>query len=211
MYTEHTQNMPVVTRAAAKAAAKAGTDLTGVKAVRVQVSKQYTKVWEYREMDLYTGRGRAQTPTPEVDHVLEVQLIDFAHVLAYGAVGGRAGSMAAAQAHAQIVDVLNSVINLNVTTKKINCAKRGPFTAAINRLNSNHGLRGVTLEQFARQGSARSLVDDGTWARIEGAIVNSYDATNLELSEADLLPKASELVQRTMDEVGNVLDRLGVH
>ena len=204
-------NMPIVTRAAAKAAAKAGIDLTGVNAVRVSVSKQSTNVWEYRQMDLYTGRGRAQTPTPEVDHVLEVQLIDFAYVLAYGSVGGMPGSMAAAQAHAQIVDVLNSVSNLNVTTKKINCAKRGPFTSALNRLNSNHGLRGVTLEQFARQGTARSLVDDGTWARIEGAIVNVYNATDLELSEADLIPKAAQLVQRTMDEVATVLDCLAIH
>ena len=202
--------MPVVTRAAAKAASKAGIDTTGLQGLRASVSNKGNAVWEYREMDLYTGRGPGQTQIPEVDHVLEVQLLDFAFVLSYGAVGGREGSMAAAQAHEQISDVFNGVTNLNVTTKKINCAKRGPFTSALNRLNSD-SLRDLKLEQFARQGSARSLVDDGTWARIEAAIVNVYDATNLQLSEADLLPSANALAERTMEELGSVLDRLGVY
>ena len=202
--------MPVVTRSAARAAANAGIDITGVQGLRAPVSNQGNVVWEYRATDAYTGRGPEETPKPEVDHVLEVQLLDFAFVLSYGAVGGREGSMAAAQAHEQIVDVFNGVTNLNVTTKRINCAKRGPFTSALNRLGSD-SLRDLKLEQFARQGRARSLVDDGTWARIEGALVNAYDATNHQLSEADMLPRAAELAERTMMELGSVLDRLGVY
>ena len=204
--------MPAVTRAAAKAAANAGIDITGVQSMRWDVSKKGNVVWGYRETDAYTGRGRKETCAmyPQVDHILEVQLGDFAHVHAWCAVGARPGSMAAAQAHEQIAYALNGVTNLNVTTKKINCAKRGPFTSALNRLNSD-SLRDLKLEQFARQGRARSLVDDGTWARIEGAIVNAYDATNRQLSEVDMLPRAAEFAERTMEELGSVLDRLGVY
>ena len=44
--------------------------------------------------------------------------------------------------------------------------------AALRRLDDdNDRLRTVSLEQLARQGRAKSLVDDGTWARIERAVV----------------------------------------
>jgi len=91
----------------------------------------------------------------------------------------------------QLRDALNDLANLNVTTRTINVWKRGPFTAALRRLNTD-SLRDVTLEQLARQGRAAPLVDDGTWARIERAIVNSYDATNEALNELTALSSAAE-------------------
>ena len=202
--------MPPLTRSAARAAS-AGTDVTGVQALRLPVSNRGKVVWEHRETDLYTGKGRDETPDAQVDHVLEVQLAEYAFVRAYGAAGARAGSMAATQAHEQIADVLNGVANLNVTTRAINCAKRGPFTRALNRLNSD-SLRDFTLEQLARTGSTtKPLVDDGTWARIEGAIVNAYDVTEETLNARTALPAAAELTAHTLEELASVLGRLGVH
>lgn len=202
--------MPPLTRSAARAAS-AGTDVTGVQALRLPVSNRGKVVWEHREKDLYTGKGRDETPDAQVDHVLEVQLAEYAFVRAYGAAGARAGSMAATQAHEQIAVVLNGVANLNVTTRAINCAKRGPFTRALNRLNSD-SLRDLTLEQLARTGSTtKPLVDDGTWARIEGAIVNAYDVTEETLNARTALPAAAELTAHTLEELASVLGRLGVY
>ena len=201
--------MPPLTRSAARAAS-AGTDVTGMQGLRGSVSVKANVVWDHWGIDRYTGWERDQTLDPQVDHVLEVQVAEYAYVLAYGTVGANAASMAATQAHAELVDVLNGVTNLNVTTKAINQAKKGPFTRALNRLNSD-SLRDLTLEQFARTGrTTKPLVDDGTWARIEGAIVTTWDATNHQLREADLLPQAAELAEHTLDELAGVLTRLGV-
>ena len=68
--------------------------------------------------------------------------------------GGRAAARGA----------LNGIDNLNVTSAKINQGKRGPFTAGLLRLQSDR-LRSVCIEQLARQGRGRWMVDDGTWAR----------------------------------------------
>ena len=112
--------------------------------------------------------------------------------------------MATAQSHEQLRDALNDVANLNVTTRTINVWKRGPITAALRRLNSD-SLRDVTLEQLARQGRAAPLVDDGTWARIERAIVNAYDTTDERLTEQTALAGAAELTENTLDELASSL------
>lgn len=196
--------MSPITRSAARAASESVEAL----GLRSDVSRKSASVWEYRNVDVYTGRHRGETPFPQVDHCLEVQIGETALVRAYESVSGRTGSMATVQAHSMLRDVLNDVPNLNVTTRAINCAKRGPFTAALNRLRSD-SLRDVTLEQLARQGKARTLVDDGTWARIETAIVNAYDSTSEQLNDAPALLSASELTARTMDELCSILTRLG--
>ena len=199
--------MPPLTRSAARAAR--GSNVEAL-ALRAEVSRKRDAVWEHRTTDLYTGRIRKETPLPQVDHCLEVQLAEYALVRAYEGVGGRPGTMATAQSHEQLRNALNDLANLNVTTRTINVWKMGPTRAALNRLHSD-SLRDVTLEQLARQGRAKPLVDDGTWARIERAIVNAYDATNETLNGQTALPAAAELTAHTMDELSSVLSRLGVY
>jgi len=198
--------MPPLTRSAARAAKG---DVEAL-ALRASVAHKRDAVWEHRSTDLYTGRGRKETPLSQVDHCLEVQLGEYALVRAYEGVGGRPGTMATAQAHEQLRNALNAVANLNVTTRTINVWKMGPTKAALNRLHSD-SLRDVTLEQLARQGRAKPLVDDGTWARIERAIVNSYDTTSVALDGAPALAGAAKLTNYTLDELACVLERLGVY
>lgn len=198
--------MPPLTRSAARAA-KGNVEAL---ALRAEVSRKRDAVWEHRSTDVYTGRDRKATPLPQVDHCLEIQLVEYALVRAYENVNARPSSMATAQSHEQLRDALNDVANLNVTTRTINVWKRGPFTAALRRLNSD-SLRDVTLEQLARQGRAAPLVHDGTWARIERAIVNAYDTTDERLTEQTALAGAAELTEKTLDELASILWRLGVH
>lgn len=198
--------MPAITRGAARAASS---DVEAL-ALRASVSRKRDAVWAHRSTDVYTGRGQRETPLPQVDHILEVQLVEYALVRAYEKVNARPSSMATAQAHEQLRDALNGVANLNVTTRTINVWKMGPTKAALNRLNSD-SLRDVTLEQLARQGRAKPLVNDGTWARIERAIVNSYDAIDETLNEQTALAGAAELTAHTLEELTSVLARLGVY
>lgn len=106
-------------------------------------------------------------------------------------------------------NAVNHVDNLNVTTKAINQAKRGPFSAAVGRLTSDK-LRVLPLEQLARQGRATALVDDGTWANIEGAVVLAYDVSECKLKDTPALRGAQHFVDATMDELNAILTRLDV-
>ena len=189
--------------------------------LREGVHKRAEEVWTARSgRDAYTRRDRSEVivATPQVDHVLEVQLVEHAlvHAMREAGVGGGSISMAAVQSAETLRATFNNVSNLNVTTARINQAKRGPFTAAMNRLRASetHGssLRTIPLEQLARQGKAKFLVDDGTWAHIECEVVVSYEACQVlieEASEGGLRP-ARELSTASVEELGATLSRLGI-
>jgi len=190
--------------------------------LREGVHHRADAVWTSREgRDAYTRSVRADVivATPQVDHVLEVQFAEHAlvHAMREAGIGAGGVSMAAAQSAQTLRHVLNSVENLNVTTARVNQAKRGPFTAAMNRVRAAEArgggsLRLVSLEQLARQGKARWLVDDGTWASIEREVVCSYEACQTAVDEgADGgLRSASALSSSALEELGATLARLGV-
>jgi hypothetical protein len=150
--------------------------------------------------------------------VVEVQFAEHAlvHAMRDAGIGAGGVSMAAAQSAQTLRDALNNVHNLNVTTARVNQAKRGPFTAAMNRVRAAEArggsMRLVSLEQLARQGKARWLVDDGTWASIEREVVCSYEACQTAVDEgADGgLRSASALSIAALEELGATLARLGV-
>jgi len=129
--------MPTLTRAAAR---RLGSDAdadgaVGALALRRAVTGKAEAVWAHRGgVDVYSRTSRAQTEKPNVDHALEVQLAEVALVRAFGDAHARSASMATAQATELLRGALNDVENLNVTSARINLAKRGPWTAAINRL-----------------------------------------------------------------------------
>jgi hypothetical protein len=207
--------MPVLTRAAARPLQAAASEERGNSlALRESVTSKADNVWKYRnDVDVYCGARRSDTDRPQVDHCLEVQLAELALVRAFGSGRNtRAQSMATAQATEIVRGALNGVKNLNVTSTKINQAKRGPFTAAINRLESDK-FRIVSIEQLARQGRGKWMVDDGTWSRIERAVIASYEAARSDLvdGKTDALPAATELIEASMDELSGMLDTLGFH
>jgi hypothetical protein len=225
--------MPALTRGAAArlhraqpvAAPGASTDTAEISecvlGLREGVHHLADAVWTSREgRDAYTRSVRADVvvATPQVDHVLEVQFAEHAlvHAMREAGVGAGGVSMAAAQSAQTLRRALNTVHNLNVTTARVNQAKRGPFTAAMNRVRAAEArggsLRLVTLEQLARQGKARWLVDDGTWAAIEREVVCSYDAfyTAVEEEADEGLRSATALSAAALEELGVTLARLGV-
>lgn len=201
--------MPVLTRAAARAAELPADARRDDLCLRRAVSaKRDAVLARRRSVDAYTDCV-VGTSGLQVDHVLEIQLAEVALARSLATTRARVGSMATAHATEVLGDALNELENLNVTSARINQAKRGPFTAALNRLHSDR-LRDVTLEQLARAGRARSLVDDGTWSRIETSIVRSWDAAADALGDVGLMPESRRLVDATCDEVADLLGRLGL-
>lgn len=208
--------MPALTRAAARQLAPADADVTAAAAnalvLRANVTAKADTVWKYRaDRDVYTHTPRADVAKPQVDHVLECQLGEVALARAYCAVGAKPGSFATAQAADAIRTAWNDSANLNVTDASINLKKKGPFQAALRRATDDR-LRSVPIEQLARQGKAKNLVDDGTWARIETAVVRSYDDLHTTLIDDSppQLPATQRLVLATEDELSCLLASMGL-
>ena len=234
--------MPALTRAAARRLAASGDlqpvvylkDLSQqhargegrieVKSLRLGVTDQADRVWRLRgEKDLYTQMTRTVVDElqPQVDHVMEVQLVEQALVDALvgtGAVTAQARDVELC--HTALSLAVNGPLNLNVTTRRVNQAKRGPFTAGIRRLysgtengvGSGRSLRVLTLEQLARQGKARPLVDDGTWARIEKEVAKSYDLLAPQVAST-LEPgggKSEAMGVVAMESLHTSLEKLGI-
>lgn len=167
-----------------------------------------TAIFTYRDgIDLYTH----QCPPPKLrqrDHCLEVQLLEYqtaACMMAHPTLRREAIHVPVFK---QLRMVVNGLDNLNVTTLHINQAKRGPHTAALNRL-SKDGLRVLTLEQLARQGRARWLVDGGQWARIEAGMVAACDAF-LDTSLPGPASPADALYQTVLEDLQVTMGELGV-
>jgi len=199
--------------------------------LRETVTHQADAVWSARGgFDVYTSQPRhiVEEGAIEVDHVLELQLAEHifscaahAHAPNVPIGAGRSGavtrsisstaspSFAIRQSEEQFRDALNSLPNLNCTSARVNAAKRGPWTAAVNRVRSDR-LRDVTLEQLARQGRARWLVDDGTWHKIEREARHAYETLADSVRAADGLPATDAINNTILDELGETLTRLGV-
>lgn len=214
--------MPPITRAASKRVASNRNDqqkpldtnvavcsLDGL-GIRRAVTHKLDEVWDHRGgKDVYTMQGRAVVKQPQIDHCLEVQLVEFALAetcveLYGGGTGIKNGLTTTSEWMAHHVNAATT--NLNVTSKTINQKKRGPFTALLNRLESNRlygrELRAIQLEQLARQGKARELVDDGTWARIHTEVVCAYDQIQKKAQESDV-----SSVKSTMDSLQGILQK----
>jgi len=203
--------MPVLTRgAAARLDAVSVSEDVNSLCLRESVSGRAGAVWVVRgNEDAYSGASKAQTEKPNVDHVLEVQLVENVLVRTFNAQHARCGSMATAQAGELIRQAVNATSNLNVTSSKINQAKRGPFTAAMNRLQSDK-LRSISMEQLVRQGKNGWMLD-GTWQRISAEVVRSYESIEDALvgSGVDALPGAEKLVEGAVEELSRQMGVLG--
>lgn len=174
--------------------------------------------WKSRQgVDVYTLNARSvvQTLHPQIDHVLEVQLVEHALVATVGAWRVPAPNSASTLSAATLRHALNSVANLNVTSRKVNQAKRGPFFAAMNQLRSQktHGIRQNSLEELARRSRANGgwIIQDGTWARIEASVVQSYDAIVAHVETRNEVPvDSANLTDATLERLGDMLRDLKV-
>lgn len=184
---------------------------------RRSVTAKAGNVWlANAELDVYTKLSRSVVATmlPEVDHKLECAVVEHAFDRAARSSELSQASLdgfAAMHCRETLTDLLNSVSNLNVTTRRVNQKKKGPFVAANNRL-SGRSLRVLSLEQHARAGAARELVDDGTWHHIEQAVLESgsrFGEVVQELSDdASMHADGRKLLRATEDELGRVLSLL---
>ena len=173
--------------------------------LRKPVSRMRDDVWSQRGgRDAYTNKPRARIAEDEqnVDHVLEVQLLEHA-------------ALDLLSTNHELLnrfrDSVNSSPNLNVTARTVNQSKRGPFTAALNRLRKyDGGLREISVEQLARAGRARWLVDEGVWANIERQVVVSFDALAADLSEARLTRAQTSLMDAAVENLNVVLSKLKI-
>jgi len=187
--------------------------------LRRTVSNKADAVWKQRrDVDMYTNETRAAVckQHPEVDHVLEVAFLQDAQEQACSKEGARAWDGFAAMHMGELLQtVANDVVNLNVTSRMVNQKKKGPFMSVRNRMRKPGGreLRTISLEQFARTGAARSLVDNGTWTRIESSIVQTWDDFKPRLEdvdEASVHRDTKRLLTQTVEEVDTLLERLGL-
>jgi hypothetical protein len=174
--------------------------------LRKPVSRMRDDVWRARGgRDAYTNSPRARILEAEqnVDHVLEVQIVEHAVFQATQPV------------NRELLDrfrqAVNASPNLNVTASKVNQAKRGPFTAALNRLRKyDGGLREVSVEQLARSGRASWLVDTGVWANIERQVVLSYDDLAHALGEARLTRAQTAVLDESVDKLHRILEKIQI-
>jgi hypothetical protein len=173
--------------------------------LRKSVSSQRNIIWASRsDQDGYTKLTQSQIKTEDqnVDHVLEIQIVEYA-------------TLETLSGNEELVkrfkDIVNEPLNLNVTTKRVNQAKKGPFTAALNRLQKRDGsLREIRVEQLARNGRAKTLVDDGTWANIEKEIVVSYDALSNRASESRLTRAQSKKLDDAINSLHSALEKIQI-
>ena len=201
--------MPVLTRSAARQLPDQTIDTSSF-ALRESVATKIDVTWAYRDhIDIYTKKRRTETENAQNDHVLELQLAEMAFTRAFSKERGNAHSMATIQTTALLRSVLNGTDNLNVTSRKINQAKKGPFSAGINRLQKND-FRTIHIQQLVRQGRGKWMIDDGTWANIETSVVKSYDEISCKLYDVDAIHAASRLVDATMDELNQLVCSLGL-
>lgn len=190
------------------------------KTLRRTVSGKSDDVWRHRgNVDIYTQATRSSVckQHPEVDHVLEVAFMQDAQEQACVFQGARVWDGFAAMHMGELLqDVVNGIENLNVTSRMVNQKKKGPFMSVRNRMRKPGGreLRSISLEQFARTGAAKSLVDDGTWARIETSIVQTWDELKPRLEDVEderAHADTRRLLSQTVDEVDGLMSRIGLY
>jgi hypothetical protein len=170
-------------------------------------------VWESRNnLDAYTHQSIDQVVSPQTDHVIEIQFLE--HSFVDGIIGSPSNYSAIERETAakHLRDQFNSTTNLNVTSMRVNLAKRGPHVAALNRLRNGSSLRDISLEQLARQGRAKFLVESGIWKRVEDEIVRSYDSSIsiTQTTERMVTRRESRLIDESQECLHQLLERVGI-
>ena len=137
---------------------------------------------------------------PEVDHVIECQILNHAHATACGE------HRVTRAVTKQTSRFVNSQYNLNVTTHDINQAKKGPFMRFLNQVAKGQPTQ--PLEESARE-SCPDLVDDGHWARIQSSIVRVYGELEQEKAEIRDLPVQNH-VDSLLGEIHQLMGQMEI-
>ena len=150
--------------------------------LREDVSRRKEDTWKHRKgTDMYTGKIEAKTHHQQVDHVLEIQIFKCAFSSSVKEIKKAADR---ACVEGKIRNYANNVFNLNVTTREINQAKKGPIMSFINRWTADHDFRHLDLDDLAKRSSSlvmKEMWDDGRWARVKRAMVRTYEHIDTKL------------------------------
>ena len=184
--------------------------LIDLASLRGNVTGKGSEVWAHRhDTDAYTGRTRKDTPAPEVDHVVEIQILDAALARSIVQQLGGAGQIPRGT-YKHAADIANGLANLNVTTHAINQKKKGPFSAFLHQYDRTHEhhLRPRTLDQLCRTSHpdwAAKPEWQSVWANITKQVVVSYDDMQTQLHSRD-----DKHLAQYADELALMLKDLGL-
>jgi DNA uptake protein ComE-like DNA-binding protein len=158
--------------------------LNAPEGLRRDVSKDETRksVWRYRhDTDLYTGSAKqvVENGDSEVDHIWEMQLLNRAVSNVWQSDEfGPAGRTRYAKR--RLADLVNSSLNLNVTTRTVNRYKCSPFK---NWLKKQYDGSDVDDCFAAGENYTRYFQEhDNEWANIKTAVVNTYEVLENEVA-----------------------------
>lgn len=153
---------------------------------------QVDSVWSLRgEKDVYTSTKRriyeTKRVTTQVDHVLEIQLLNFAWE--EGVANNPqlpvklTRALRSNKARELSEDRANNVDNLNVTLRYINQQKKGPFTRFLNahrKVVDNGATQRLALDEHIsgwRKANKHQpkLVTGNEWGNIKRTVVRAFD------------------------------------
>lgn len=144
--------------------------------LRENVTRMAEPVWRHRQgIDMYTrcSRSIVEEHSVQVDHVLELQLLENCREAAYSECDFRV-TRAMERGFSKLV---NGMQNLNVTRESLNQIKKGPFRAWLMQAE---GGECASLEELARRSRlGRQLVDEGTWRRIQDSCVQVWEELHI--------------------------------
>ena len=178
--------------------------------LRGNVTSKGGEVWEHRhDTDAYTGKSRKETLMPEVDHVVEIQILDTALSKAVASLLGGSGTKPRSS-YKKAADIANGLSNLNVTTHTINQKKKGPFSAFLHQYDPKHehNLRPRALDQLCRTSHpdwAAKPEWQSVWTNITKQVVASYDDMQGQLHTHD-----DKYLTQYADELATLLKDLGL-
>jgi len=189
---------------ASPAKEKAGSEEVDAVSLRMGVKTMEEQTWRHRsDTCIYTELKKKAVVKmcPEVDHVIECQILNYAHATACR---GKPVTRSVTQQTARLV---NSQHNLNVTTHEVNQAKKGPFMRFLNQVDKGQPTQ--PIEETARE-SCPDLVDNGNWARIQSSIVQIYDELEAEKAELRDVPVQNH-VDSLLGEIHQLMGQMDLY
>lgn len=175
----------------------------GTASVRKSVALLAASVWRYRrDLDHYTLVSRSGMLQYEVDHCFEVQLVQYALMIAGTHVlrGNFTAKNLTSVTEKFVARVINSPVNLNVTDPKTNSEKKTPIVnwLAERVANQPSGYRYHDIDWFAK---ARShwQANWSVWVRIKLCMLAAVNGIVEQLRPMALLPEEVEALDDVCD------------
>eukprot|EP00002_Diphylleia_rotans_P024140 TRINITY_DN4760_c0_g1_i3.p1 TRINITY_DN4760_c0_g1~~TRINITY_DN4760_c0_g1_i3.p1 ORF type:complete len:274 (-),score=39.28 TRINITY_DN4760_c0_g1_i3:479-1300(-) len=166
--------------------------------------------------DPYTEKPRQHSKglkEGQMDHIIEIQMLDFAWALAIAPFTGQVNDENVFQ---RIQEVVNSPeININFTSQSLNLKKKGPITAWLNCYRDYLEKKYVhvpCLRCVARINQSE-LSKDATLDRILSAMKNAFIKIKekLESISHGMLPLERAIIIAFLHELEKMIEKMQIH